>query len=107
MNIKHNNPVVADLVNQIEINSDNLMKVNLMIHMIDSLTTSGEMSFPQIGRKMGIPDASVRKLEQRAKAKLNTEYQAMLNEEQRLLDKHTKDDQDPSINSGEQKIWQN
>lgn len=106
MNIKHNNPVVADLVNQIEINSDNLMKVNLMIQMFD-LPNSDEMKPAQIGRKMGISDASVRKLEQRAKAKLNTEYQAMLNEEQRLLDKHTKGDQDPSINSGEQKIWQN
>ena len=106
MNIKINNPVIADLVKDIEINQDNMMKLNLLIQMFDS-PNSDEMSSPQIGRKMGIPDASVRKLEQRAKAKLNTEYQAMLNEEQRLLDKHTKGDQDPSINSGEQKIWQN
>jgi len=106
MNIKINNPVIADLVKDIEINQDNMMKLNLLIQMFDS-PNSDEMSSPQIGRKMGIPDASVRKLEQRAKAKLNTEYEAMLNEEQRLLDKHTKGDQDPSINSGEQKIWQN
>jgi hypothetical protein len=106
MNIKINNPVIADLVKDIEINQDNMMKLNLLIQMFDS-PNSDEMSSPQIGRKMGIPDASVRKLEQRAKAKLNTEYQAMLNEEQRLLDKHTKGNQDPSINSGEQKIWQN
>tara|TARA_R110002012_G_scaffold321605_1_gene550089 strand:- start:567 stop:887 length:321 start_codon:yes stop_codon:yes gene_type:complete len=106
MNIKINNPVIADLVKDIEINQDNMMKLNLLIQMFDS-PNSDEMSSPQIGRKMGIPDASVRKLEQRAKAKLNTEYEAMLKEEQRLLDKHTKGDQDPSINSGEQKIWQN
>ena len=106
MNIKINNPVIADLVKDIEINQDNMMKLNLLIQMFDS-PNSDEMSSPQIGRKMGIPDASVRKLQQRAKTKLNTEYQAMLNEEQRLLDKHTKGDQDPSINSGEQKIWQN
>ena len=106
MNIKINNPVIADLVKDIEINQDNMMKLNLLIQMFDS-PNSDEMSSPQIGRKMGIPDASVRKLEQRAKAKLNNEYEAMLNEEQRLLDKHTKGDQDPSINSGEQKIWQN
>ena len=106
MNIKINNPVIADLVKDIEINQDNMMKLNLLIQMFD-LPNSDEMKPAQIGRKMGIPDASVRKLEQRAKAKLNTEYQAMLNEEQRLLDKHTKGDQDPSINSGEQKIWQN
>lgn len=106
MNITINNPVIADLVKDIEINQDNMMKLNLLIQMFDS-PNSDEMSSPQIGRKMGIPDASVRKLEQRAKAKLNNEYEAMLNEEQRLLDKHTKGDQDPSINSGEQKIWQN
>jgi hypothetical protein len=106
MNIKIKNPVIADLVKVIEINQDNMMKLNLLMQIFDS-PNSDEMKPAQIGRKMGISDASVRKLEQRAKAKLNTEYQAMLNEEQRLLDKHTKDDQDPSINSGEQKIWQN
>ena len=106
MNIKINNPVIADLVKDIEINQDNMMKLNLLIQMFDS-PNSDEMSSPQIGRKMGIPDASVRKLEQRAKAKLNNEYEAMLNDEQRLLNKHTKGNQDPSINSGEQKIWQN
>lgn len=97
MNIKHNNPVVADLVNQIEINSDNLMKVNLMIHMIDSLTTSGEMTSSRISKTMGINDGSVRKLEERAKAKLQTHYDAMLKEEERFLDNKIK----------ENKKWQN
>ena len=106
MNIKISNPVIADLVKDIEINQDKMMKLNLLIQMFDS-PNSDEMSSPQIRRKMGIPDASVRKLEQRAKAKLNNEYEAILNEEQRLLDKHTKGDQDPSIHSGEHKIWQN
>ena len=97
MNIKNNNPVVADLVNRIEINSDNLMKVNLVIQMIDSSSMSGEMTSSQLSKTMGISDGFVRKLQKRASAKLNTHYDALLKEEERFLNNKME----------ESKIWQN
>ena len=97
MNIKNNNPVVADLVNRIEINSDNLMKVNLVIQMIDSSSMSGEMSSSQLSKPMGVSDGSIRKLQERASAKLNTHYDALLKEEERFLNNKME----------ESKTWQN
>ena len=102
-----NNPVIADLVKNIEINQDNMMKLNLVIQIIDSSSISGEMTSPQIGRAMGINDGSVRKIEERAIAKIRTNYEAMLNEEDRFIDNKMEESKDPSITSGESKIWQN